>query len=423
MKNRKTAAIGVAFLLGVVLFVLCSVNAWSAGKPEKFTIYQAHDLSGPMGPLMVAAIPGSHDFCQWYNKTKGGINGVPVESVLRDNAGKMGAGVSAYEDFRLREPKPPIVLITPTFVSQSIMDRCYEDGIVELFDGGSNQALFPVKYNAGFTNHYAGSCAGSLAWARKNWKGPKMKIGMLTWDNGYGKGIFDPQLRKWIKEQEGMELVGEEVFKPRDVDVTTQVIRLKNKGANWIVDNTLGNGPVLVSKALKNMGLLSQDINDTSPNMIHRITGGWGMSKDVVRLGGGPGGLMEGIIGPRHVASFSETDNPGIKLIYEALEKNKRGVNIQTLYYVHIWAKLNFTCDIVKKVVDKYGWEGLTGKRVWNELVNTKGFDSLGLADVTFSPNYPVLERCKIYGVKNGKILPLSGYVDLPDMTPDFAKK
>jgi len=423
MAKKRTLYFLVMLLLGVSFSIFPSGIALCGDGPAKYTIYQSHDLSGPMGPLMVAAIPGSKDFCEWFNRTRGGIKGVPVDSVLRDNAGKVGVGVSAYEAFRLESPKPQLVMITPTFVSMSIMDRCYEDGIVELFDGGSNAALFPIKHNVGFTVHYAGSCAGTLAWARKNWKGPAMKVGMLTWDNGFGKGIFDDQLRKWINEQEGIELVGEEVFKPRDVDVTTQIIRLRNKGANWIVDNTLGNGPVLISKALHNMGLLSKDISDTTPGKIHRATGDWGMSKDVVRLGGGPGGLMEGIIGPRHVASFSEKTNPGIKLIHEALKENKRGQNIETLYYVHIWAKLNFACHVVERVVEKYGWEGLTGNRVWSEIVNTRHFDSLGLADVTFSPNYPVMGRCKIYGVKNGEILPVSDYVDLPDMTPASARK
>jgi branched-chain amino acid transport system substrate-binding protein len=423
MANQKRFFLAVILVLGFALIAFPTSSIWGADKPEKFTIYQSHDLSGPMGPLMVAAIPGSHDFCNWFNKTKGGIKGVPVESVLRDNAGKVGDGVSAYEEFRLVKPKPAIVLITPTFVAQSIMDRAYEDGIVEFFCGGSNSALFPVKMNIGFAPSYAGACAGSLAWARENWKGPTMKVGLLTWDNGYGKGIFDDQLRKWVKNQKGIELVGEEVFKPRDVDVTTQVIRLKNKGANWIVDNTLGSGPILVSKAIKNLGLLSQDINDTTPGKIHRATGDWGMSKDVVRLGGGPGGLTEGIIGPRHVASFSEKDNPGIKLIMESLKNNNRGENIMTLYYVHIWAKLNVTCHAVEKVVEKYGWEGLTGKRVWDELSNLKHFDSLGLADVTYSPDYPILGRCKMYGVKNGEILPVSDYMDLPDMTPASARK
>ena len=111
MANQKRFFLAVILVLGFALIAFPTSSIWGADKPAKFTIYQSHDLSGPMGPLMVAAIPGSHDFCNWLNKTKGGIKGVPVESVLRDNAGKVGVGVSAYEEFRLVKPKPAIVLI------------------------------------------------------------------------------------------------------------------------------------------------------------------------------------------------------------------------------------------------------------------------------------------------------------------------
>lgn len=422
MRIRRIFNVAIAMMLGVVFIWLTPLTAWSDEKPGKFIIYQSHDLSGPMGPLMVAAIPGSYDYCQWYNKTKGGIKGVPIESVLMDNAGKVGDGISAYENFRLKTPKPGIVLITPTFVAEALRDRSYQDDIVEFFDGGSNSALFPVKLTIGMSNHYAGAAAGAIEWAKKNWPGEVMKVGLLTWDNAFGKGIIDDQLRKWIASQPGIELVGEELFKPTDVDITTQVIRLKNKGANWIVDNTLGNGPVNISKTLQNLGVLSQDIKDATPGKIHRICGPWGMSDDVVRLGGGPKGLMEGAIGVRYVASFAEKDNPGIKLLLESLKQNNRGPNVMTMYYAHIWAKLDVVTHVVEKIVDKQGWNGVTGKNVWNEMTNLKNFSALGLADVTFSPDYPVLTRGKAFMIKAGEIVPVSDYMDLPNMTPGLRK-
>jgi branched-chain amino acid transport system substrate-binding protein len=418
----RIAGMLVAIILGVSLGWLMPLSAQGAEKPTEFVIYQSHDLSGPMGPLMVAAIPGSYDYCEWFNKTKGGIKGVPIKSVLLDNAGKVGQGISAYETFRLKVPKPPIVLITPTFVAQALRDRTFQDQIVEFFDGGSNSALFPVKFTIGMSNHYAGAAAGSLAWARKRWPGKEMKVGMLTWDNAFGKGIVDDQLKKWIKSQPNISLVGVELFKPRDVDVTTQVIRLKNKGANWIVDNTLGNGPVTISKTLKNLGLLSQDIKDATPGKIHRICGPWGMSDDVIRLGGGKKGLMEGAIGTRYLASFAEKDNPGIKLLLKSLKEHKRGANVKTMYYAHIWAKLDVVTHVVGKIVEKDGWKGLTGKAVWNGLTHLKNYNALGLADVTFSPDYPVLNKGKVFMVKGGEILPVSGYEILPNMTPGLRK-
>jgi len=345
-----------------------------------------------------------------------------VDTVVRDNAGKLGDGISAYEYYRQQTPKPGILLMTPTYVAEALKDRSFEDDIVQFFDGGSNSALFPIKYNVGMSSHYAGSVAGALEWARKHWKGGVMKIGIMTWDTVMGRALMDDQFRKWIASQEKMELVGEDVYKPTDVDVTTGVIRLKNKGANWIIDNSLGNGPVVTSKAINSLGLLSQDINDTSPGKIHRIVGPWGVSDDVVRLGGGSGGLMEGAIGVRYVASYQEKDNLGVKLVLDSARRNNRGPNILNMVYIHKFAKLDIVCHVVGKVVDKYGWEGVNGKNIWKEITSLKNYNANNLAEITFRPDYPVINRAKVYMVQKGELIPVSSYIDLPDMTPGLRK-
>jgi len=282
----------VAFIIGTLVFTLSTMNALGGEKPKVYTIYQSHDLSGPMGPLQASVLPCFHDFTEWYNKTHGGINGVPIEIVTRDNAGKVDAGISAYEVFRNQTPKPAMITITPTFIALALKDRTAEDKIVNFLCGSSNKAMYPVQYNVGAVISYPGACAATMTWVKNNWKGGKIKVGLLTWDNTFGKGIFDPKLGEWFAKQDGLELVGEEVFKAGAVDVTTQLIRLKNKGANWIYDNTLASGPVVISKGLNAMGLLSKDIKDTSPGKLHRASGPWGLDGSVIRLGGGPGALM-----------------------------------------------------------------------------------------------------------------------------------
>lgn len=412
------------FLLGVVFTGWFTSNVFGyTEKPEKFIIYQAHDISGPMGPLIAPSVPASHDFCGWYNKTKGGIRGVPVETEIRDHAGKIEAGISCYEDFRQRTPRPPIVMVTSSNVGEAIKQRVTNDKIVNFIESSGTSVIFPLGgYTVGTLPSYPGICAGTLSWAKSNWKGGKMKVGLLTWDNAFGRAIFDEELRKWFSKQDGMELVAEEVFQPTAVDVTTQVIRLKNKGVNWIYDNAISNGPVLINKALKNLGLLSQDINDTTASNIHRATGCWAMSDEVIRLGGGPGGLMEGLIGMLHIASFAEKENPGVQIVEKSMEEHHRDAKLRTIYYIGIWSKLYFTCEIIGRVVDKYGWKGVTGDNILREMVNTKDFDAIGIQDFTYSPDYPILGKSKVYMVKKGNLLPVSGYLAIPKFVPEIDK-
>jgi ABC-type branched-subunit amino acid transport system substrate-binding protein len=418
MEKGNSFKMKAVFVLMTVFLLLPAVKTMAdKGKPEKFTYYLTGDLSGPMGPINSSMIPALADFCEWFNGEKGGIRGVPIDFVAKDNTGDVSKGVAAYEYFRLQKPKPVVGSFHPAFVGEALKERLAEDKIVDWFNTASNPILFPVGYLVGFCPSYPASVAGLMNWVKKNWKGGKIKLGLLTWNNSYGKAIFDPELRKWIKEQDWIELVGEEVFSPTDVDVSTQVVRLKNRGVNWIVDNTLGNGPVVINKSLKSMGLLSQDVNDVTPGKIHRGTNCWGMDDSAVRVGGAD--LMYGMVGVRPYASYAEKDNPGIQLVEKWLRKKQRGEQLKNGSYMLKWAKLYTVTHIVGKLVDEKGWDGVTGENFLHELLNTRGFDALGIADITYSPKDPMLERCRIYMVqKNGDILPVSNYEQLPDLRP-----
>ena len=420
LKVLVVLALLFAFLAQAVLCVQAKADTV---KPEKWVYYYTGDLSGPMGPLNGATIPALKDFCQWYNSEKGGIKGVPIDIVVRDNGGETTKGVAAYEEFRLIKPKPAMGSFHPAYVGEALKDRLAEDKILNFFNTASNPILFPVGWLVGCCPSYPSSVAAMMLWVQKQpqWKDKKIKVGLLTWDNSFGKGIFDPELRKWFKQQKNMELVAEEVFSPKDVDVSTQVIRLKNKGVNWIIDNTIGNGPVVVSKTLNSMGLLATDINDTSPNKIHRATCVWGTGPEVLKIGGP---VMEGLIGPRPWVTWDETDHPAVKFVTEQMKKNNRDTRLMSDVYLIKWAKMALITQIVEKIVNEKGWEGVTGENFRRELLNTRKCSVLhGMTVIDFDPNYPMMKSIKVYAVKNGKMLPVSEMHEMPDLRPPQYKK
>lgn len=423
MRKTRTLELLVVLVLLVTFFALTTgyVQA-DTEKPEKFIYYYTGDLSGPMGPLNGATVPALTDFCEWYNREKGGIRGVPVVVEVRDNGGEIAKGVAAYQYFRQQKPKPVVGSFHPAYVGEALKERLKEDKIVDFFNTASNPILYPVGWLVGCCPSYPSSVATMMAWVKKQpkWKDKTLKVGLLTWDNSFGKGIFDPELRKWFENQENIELVAEEVFSPRDVDVSTQIIRLKNKGVNWIVDNTIGNGPVVISKSLKALGLLATDINDTTPNKIHRATCVWGTGPEVLMIGGP---VMEGLIGVRPWISWDEEDHPAVKFVTQEMLRNKRGKNLKTDVYLIKWAKMALITHIVEKIVDEKGWKGVTGENFLHELLNTHNYDALGMATLSFGPNYPMLKSTKIYGVQNGKMLPLSDLHEMPDLRPPEYKK
>ena len=422
-KARDIRLLGLMVVCVAAFFVLTVgyVHAYSE-KPDKFIYYYTGDLSGPMGPLNSATLPALKDFCSWYNREKGGIRGVPFDVVVKDNGGDVTKGVSAYEYFRQQEPRPVVGSFHPAYVGEALKDRLAEDKIVDFFNTASNSILFPQGWLVGCCPSYPSSVATMMAWVKQQpkWKDKTVKVGLLTWDNSYGKAIFDPELRKWFKAQNDIELVAEEVFSPRDVDVSTQIIRLRNKGVNWIVDNTIGNGPVIISKSLNSMGLLATDINDTSAGKIHRATCVWGTGPEVLKIGGP---VMEGLIGVRPWISWDEADNPAVKFVTEEMLRNKRGKMLKTDVYLIKWSKAMLVAHIVEQLVDKKGWEGVTGENFLHELLNTSNYNALGMTTFSFAPHYPMLKSVRVYMVQKGKMLPASDLHEMPDLRPPEYRK
>ena len=391
-------------------------------KPDKWTWYLSGDFSGPMGPSNACMIPAAQDFCEWVN-SQGGIRGVPVDFEARDNGCDIAQGVAAYEYFRSLEPKPVIGSFHPSFVAEALTDRVNEDEIVNWMNSPGNSTVFPVGYNIACVMSYPGALAATMDYVAENWKGGDIKLGLLTVDNSFGRSIFDDEVRRWCAERKGLDLVAEEVFQMTDTDVSTQVIRLKGKGVNWVFDNTGASLTPMISRSIDSLGLLAQDFGDTTPGKMHRATDIWGLDEACVRLGGGPGGVLDGLIGVRACASWHETDCPGIKILTESFERHDRPADFMGHSYVFKWSKWYFITEIVGEIVDDYGWEGVTGERVRDKILNSQGFDAMGLQHFSYTPTCPYTTSGRIYQVQDGKPLPITGWVELPDLRPaDYRK-
>ena len=77
-------------------------------------------------------------------------------------------------------------------------------------------------------------------------KGGTPKIGLLTYNNTYGQSIHEPA--KEAAKKFGVDIVGIEEFPPTSVDLNTELLRLKNKGAKYIFMQCL---PSAIITALK----------------------------------------------------------------------------------------------------------------------------------------------------------------------------
>lgn len=98
-----------------------------------------------------------------------------------------------------------------------------------------------------------------MYWAPLPWKAPNKEV------------------RRYAAEK-GVDIVYEDVFEVEDMDVSTQMKAIKNAGASWVYDSTLAHGLGMIGKSAAALGMLNQNVYDTTLGMIHRATGPWGMT-------------------------------------------------------------------------------------------------------------------------------------------------
>lgn len=418
LKKKKVAMLGlviVAFLLVLTPIFGCTALAPLAGKPDKVVIHHFGDLSGPYAPITAPMVSGFKDFAEWFNTEGGGIDGVPIVDMFRDTGGELDAALEAYEAFKASRPYPIVNILYGSAESQRLRRQYAEDGI--LCFTNSPPGIYPPGYEFSTIPSYADSIGAFIDWVTEDWAkktGQKVRLAILTWDSPFGRAIMVDAVRDYAVKK-GVEIVYEGVFKVGDMDVSTQMMAIKNVGANWVYDNTLAHGPKVVHSAAAALGMLNQDLYDTTPGMIHRACGPWGMDDSAVALAGE---LAEGVIGPRSFASWSMSEVEGVAMAIAAFHKHNRQPEEKVMGYLAAWPELYTICYCMNKAVEEVGWDKLSGATLRDQFLKLKDFSPLGMTRYTFTADRPAPTQTLIFKVERGRLLPITDWVTCPDLRP-----
>jgi branched-chain amino acid transport system substrate-binding protein len=164
-------------------------------------------------------------------------------------------------------------------------------------------------------------------------KGPEPpKVGLLTYNNTYGKAIHDPC--KEYAAKNNINIVTIEEFPTTTVDLTTELLRLKDKKAEYVVLQILPAGIITALKAADRIGF-------NVP-----FFGTWtSTDTDFFKLG-------KGLIRDRLFMSFCgalPTDNtPGIKLMEDLYKRYKSVDKFETSYWEGVVVAM-----IMERAMDK----------------------------------------------------------------------
>ncbi len=390
----------------VVTFVIAQFSTFIApyaqAKPEKIYVGVIGDFSGPYAPVVGPTKAGAEDAWKYINNELGGVDGVKVIPLIADMAGKVDIGLSKYNEMVSMNPKPLFIDTFITPLAAALRERYIEDEIVG-FHPGAYDTLYPVGLSYSYYAMYPELLAMGLKYLKDNHKGDSpLRVGILTWDTSYGRAIVIDQFYDYAKKI-GVEIVDTQLFGIREIDVLTQLMKLKSKKIDHIITNCTASGPLTIKKGLKEMGW---DIG-----VMNAAGGGWG----TVRLAPE---LFENDLVVLPTRSFDEVDAPAIKTIMKYFKSNNRTKNEKSLFYLLAWQCAIMEYDILTKIVKEKGWDAVNAKAIDTVLRSGMEFSPLDMQTLKFTETRRTPPFARVYQVKSGKLLPMTDFLTVPDFQP-----
>jgi branched-chain amino acid transport system substrate-binding protein len=387
----------------VVSCCLLMPQAFAAGKPDKLYIGVLADLSGPYAPVVGSFRPGYIDALKYVNEEMGGVKGVPVEAIMRDNGGKVAVGLAQYNEVINRKPKVTFMDTAMTPLAEALRPRFVEDDVLGIH-AGALVSVYPRGNSYAYYPMYDEWFAYSVKFFKSRWKEKrKLRVGILTWDTAFGRAMLTDKFFAYLKEA-GVELASKpQLFGIRDVDVTTQLMKLRSGKADVVLSCITGGGVLAVKKGMDEMGW-------KVPYNANGLDLGT-LNLDTVTL--------DGIYVQRAALSWNETDHPAMKFIYKQFKENNRTKKDMSAFYIIAHINVAVEHKVMTEVVEKYGWDGLTTKNLKAAMDRVKDFLPFGgLMKLTYTPRRPVPKHLRMYQSKKGKILPVSDWEEIPDFYP-----
>jgi len=348
------------------------------------------DLTGPTSDVGPPYAKGVQDYKNYVN-AHGGINGKKIDMQMFDYAYDKNKAINQYKKYL--EEKVVAIQGWGTGDTEALTGFLKGDMIPYLSASYSAHLTDPVKapYNFFIAADYSTQLRAGLKYIKDNWKEKRAPKIVFIYPN-HPYGIAPIKGGKEYAKELGFEILGDEDVSLKAIEANSQMLSVKNKGADfaWIGGTTASTAVIL--KDAKKLGLKTKFFVNL-----------WGNDEKLIELAGD---AVAGVLGLQAAAVYGD-DVPGMKLIKE-ITKNEH----QNTHYVRGWVSMMVLCEALK-IADKKG--ELNGPGVKAALETFKDFDTGGLTSkITFTPSdhRPNLSA-KVYEYQGGKMV-LKATIELP---------
>jgi branched-chain amino acid transport system substrate-binding protein len=243
-----------ACLVGVTL-LFSGVMPAAGAEDQPIRVGAFFALSGPAATIGTPTKLVAQMVVDRINKT-GGINGRKLDLVVGDTESEPTKAL--MEAKRLVEKEKVVAVIGPTRTDEGLAVKPYFE----------DTAHVPVIMTIGGDPVIAGGKFGPFHWTFKTpqrtsvavktiydyLKSRNMtRVALLTASDGFGKDGL-----AWLEQlapEFGIEIVSREVFAVSDTDMTPQIIKTRETGAQALICWTIGPAGARVARNVKQLGL------------------------------------------------------------------------------------------------------------------------------------------------------------------------
>jgi branched-chain amino acid transport system substrate-binding protein len=263
-------------IITIILGVIC-IGLTVSGGAQPIRVGSVINLTGPSSSWGQYHAKGEQDYFRYVNEVKEGVIGKKIEVTIVDNAYKVPESVKFTKKFC--EEKMDFISNWDAGSGIQVKPILQEYKIPGL-NYSTFQAILnpPIDYVYLPFGSYILDSQAVLEYIKAIHKGKDApKVGLLTFNNAYGKAIHDPS--KTYATKNNINIVSIEEFPMGTVDLSTEMLRLKQKGAEYIFMQVLPDAVITALKAADRNNYNAPFFGtwtSTDPDF-------WGLGKGVIR--------------------------------------------------------------------------------------------------------------------------------------------
>jgi branched-chain amino acid transport system substrate-binding protein len=208
----------------------------------------AINLTGPASTWGKFHEKGQRDYFNYVNEVKGGVYGNKIEMITVDTAYKVPEAQAAVNRFVLQDK---VDMIATWGAGEGLAAKpIIQKHKVPTINYSTSWEILekPVDYMYLPFGSYKMDCHAVFEYIKAIHKGKEApKVGLLTYNNAYGRSIHDPS-REYAQKL-GINLVAVEEFPPKTVDLNTELLRLQKAGAEYVFMQMLPSAIITAFKS------------------------------------------------------------------------------------------------------------------------------------------------------------------------------